>query len=82
MNKKKITTKETSDQLTISFPKGLSEVNYNYETYLERQLNEVIKENEKLRNGIKKFLDKNFKGVQKLIEKTMYKWFHVKTYGI
>jgi hypothetical protein len=66
MNKKKITAKEISDQLAISFPKGLSEVNYNYEAYLERQLNEVIKENEKLRNGIKKFLDKNFKGGSKV----------------
>jgi hypothetical protein len=59
------TAKEIRDRLSVSFPKGVSKANYDYESYMGMQITESEAEVLRLREGIQKFLDKNFIGGSK-----------------
>lgn len=56
---------DISNKIGVHFPRGFSEANYDYETYQSNFITELLKENDLLRQGIQKFIDKNFVGGSK-----------------
>lgn len=64
MEENKMTAKELRKKIGVSFPKGLANANYDYETYLFNQTTEVEREKQNIINGINEILT-NFEKVSK-----------------